>query len=376
MPQGTGGRAGAYVNAELEDVQPRIPLDTQATVSPEPVTGMPELPRGACSGELLPRREKTGSANVDSEGDVPRTRATGGRRELVQAVPDGTGGPGGDDPASRCLSVNELFGNFPRRRKNRSRRRECKSTRASGTREKLCKWKKRQRACALRPGVVVPNVDPVPRPSPAAGPAPAPVQTNGRYIAIGDSMMAANKRVGKSISEVMAKKLGISGEDNAQGGAAVLQAKGGRPPIPDQYVATNWEYVIMNGGINDLGGKCGNGDEGMAVVDQIVSADASSGAFVDIVNQAQGYGSQVVLVSYPFPVMPQKGYWRCEREVLELTRRYRLLAEGRDGVGMVDSSDYMIAGDAIFFADDGSHPSETGSEVVGLAVAELLILFR
>merc|ERR1719321_950668 len=231
MPQGTGGRAGAYVNAELEDVQPRIPLDTQATVSPEPVTGMPELPRGACSGELLPRREKTGSANVDSEGDVPRTRATGGRRELVQAVPDGTGGPGGDDPASRCLSVNELFGNFPRRRKNRSRRRECKRTRASGTREKLCKWKKRQRACIVRPGVVEPNVAPGPAavpapapgpspapgpgpggvPTPGPGPAPAPVQTNGRYIAIGDSMMAANKQAGKSISQVMAKKLGISG---------------------------------------------------------------------------------------------------------------------------------------------------------------------
>lgn len=186
-------------------------------------------------------------------------------------------------------------------------------------------------------------------------------------------MMAANKQAGKSISQVMAKKLGISGEDKAQGGAAVLQAKGGRPPIPDQYDPTNWKYVIINGGINDLGGKCGNGDEGMAVVDQIVSADASTGAYVDIVKQAQGYGSQVVLISYPFPTMPQKGYWRCEREVLELTRRYSLLAEGRAGVGMVDSSDYMIAGDATFFAADGSHPSDKGSEVVGLAVAELLL---
>merc|ERR1712072_777546 len=99
-------------------------------------------------------------------------------------------------------------------------------------------------------------------------------------------------------------------------------------------MGTNWKYVIINGGINDLGGKCGNGDEGMAVVDQIVSADASTGAYVDIVKQAQGYGSQVVLISYPFPTMPQKGYWRCEQEVLELTRRYSLLAgqgRGRDG---------------------------------------------
>ena len=224
-----------------------------------------------------------------------------------------------------------------------------------------------------------------PAPVPGPGPAPAPVQTNGRFIAIGDSMMAANRREGESIAQVMAEKLGITGEDVARGGAAVLKSKPGEParpgvpakpelpPIPTQYVDDNWAYVIMNGGINDINGPwCGNGDEGMALVDQIVSADASSGAYVDIVKQAQANGSKVVLISYPFPTMPDKGYYKCEREVTELTRRYRALAEGRDGVGMVDSSDYMIAGDASFFATDGSHPSAKGSEAVGLAVAALL----
>merc|ERR1719443_1772935 len=152
--------------------------------------------------------------------------------------------------------------------------------------------------------------------------------------------MAANRREGESIAQVMAEKLGITGEDVARGGAAVLKSKPGEPARPGVPAKPELPPIPTH--------------------------------YVDIVKQAQANGSKVVLISYPFPTMPDKGYYKCEREVTELTRRYRALAEGRDGVGMVDSSDYMIAGDASFFATDGSHPSAKGSQAVGLAVAALL----
>jgi len=40
------------IYADLQKIQPE-PIDTKATISPENVTGIPELPRGACTGQLI-----------------------------------------------------------------------------------------------------------------------------------------------------------------------------------------------------------------------------------------------------------------------------------------------------------------------------------
>ena len=41
------------IRSDLETIQPP-PIDTQATISPEEVTNIPTLPRGVCTGTLIP----------------------------------------------------------------------------------------------------------------------------------------------------------------------------------------------------------------------------------------------------------------------------------------------------------------------------------
>ena len=41
------------IRSDLETIQPP-PIDTRATISPEEVTNIPSLPRGVCTGSLIP----------------------------------------------------------------------------------------------------------------------------------------------------------------------------------------------------------------------------------------------------------------------------------------------------------------------------------
>ena len=41
------------IRKDLEEIQPS-PIDTKATIAPEAVTNVANLPRGACSGPLIP----------------------------------------------------------------------------------------------------------------------------------------------------------------------------------------------------------------------------------------------------------------------------------------------------------------------------------
>ena len=55
--RGKGKQEGVQVDDfdirdDLEKIQP-APIDIKGTISPEDVTGVPELPRGVCTGKLI-----------------------------------------------------------------------------------------------------------------------------------------------------------------------------------------------------------------------------------------------------------------------------------------------------------------------------------
>merc|ERR1711872_703089 len=52
---------------DLEKIQPG-PIDIKGLISPEDVTGVPELPRGVCSGELIAASNATTSAPATFSG--------------------------------------------------------------------------------------------------------------------------------------------------------------------------------------------------------------------------------------------------------------------------------------------------------------------
>jgi len=117
---------------DLRKIQPEK-LQTQRLVSPEKVSDIATLPRGACSGILLP---DGGDDNGDSDGG-------------------GSGDGGGDGAGNLCEMVNEEFvagSSLPQQRMQRKQkkgqrrkwRRACRSIRDT-TGRRLCKWRRRQR---------------------------------------------------------------------------------------------------------------------------------------------------------------------------------------------------------------------------------------
>lgn len=185
-------------------------------------------------------------------------------------------------------------------------------------------------------------------------------------LAIGDSVLDWNVGEG-SIPEVWAEAAALEMENAAVGGAMMLDSEEG---IPTQYEAGDWGRVLVNGGANDIGPDgCGCGNC-MAVVDELIDAQANAGTVVDLVQEIRADGAQVVLLGY-YTVSPESEFGACDEELAALSQRYALLASGDPMVVFVDAAevmDYMANPD--YYEDDLIHPSIAGSAAIGNHIAD------
>ena len=111
-----------------------------------------------------------------------------------------------------------------------------------------------------------------------AGPAPRA----GDILVIGDSVMAWNAPRGASIPQVMAARLGREVTSRAVSGAQFANDSGLASAvgfdIRAQYPGGRWNWVVLDGGANDLGfGDCRCGACG-AEVDRLIAPDGHSRA--------------------------------------------------------------------------------------------------
>jgi lysophospholipase L1-like esterase len=186
-------------------------------------------------------------------------------------------------------------------------------------------------------------------------------------LAVGDSVLEWNLDEQRSIPEVFADRTGLGLTHAAVGGAMMLADE---ESIPGQYVEGDWRVVIIDGGANDLGPDgCGCGDC-VHVMDEIISPDLASGAMVDLVERARNDGAEVLLLGYYAPA-PGSEFDGCEEELAVSTARMQALAEALEGVRFVDASTVVDwSRDPSHYAEDGIHPSPSGSAVIGNALAD------
>ena len=57
------------IREDLEKIQPD-PIDIQGTISPEEVSNVAEVPRGSCTGTLLPETATTTSTLTSTQGNL------------------------------------------------------------------------------------------------------------------------------------------------------------------------------------------------------------------------------------------------------------------------------------------------------------------
>ncbi len=200
-------------------------------------------------------------------------------------------------------------------------------------------------------------------------------QSKTRILAMGDSMMAWHSVARRSVSHAIEDALDEPVASTAVSGARVLYklpitgAMGLK--ISSQYRKGDWDWVVLNGGGNDLWFGCGCG-KCTRKLDKLISEDGKRGAIPMLVQELRQKGAQVAWVGY----LRSPGAWSpiegCRDNGDALEARIARLATLDRGVHFVSLADLVPHGDRSFHGADMIHPSVKGSREIGKRVAAVI----
>lgn len=197
-----------------------------------------------------------------------------------------------------------------------------------------------------------------------------------KILVMGDSLMAVNRVVGSSVSLALGKTLGVEVTDHAVSGARyfhalpITGALGLR--ISSQFHGGPYDYVVMNGGGNDLLFGCGCG-ACTRMMNRLVSEDGTAGAIPALVAKIRASGAKVIYTGYlrtPGVTSPVEG---CGVLGDEMDRRLALMAKAQKGVSFVRLADVVKKdGDTSYHGVDLIHPSAKGSRAIAARIVGLI----
>lgn len=207
-------------------------------------------------------------------------------------------------------------------------------------------------------------------------PASSPEVTRGpRILAMGDSMMAAHKVSGRAVSDYVARALNEPIRDHSMVGASMsyaLPITGAMGlNITQQFRGGEWDWVVLNGGGNDLwlGCGCHSCDNKM---EKLITADGKSGKIPSLVSRLRNTGAQVLWVGYLRSPGVSSPIENCRDEGDELEARLAYMAKTTKGVHFVSIADLVPHGDRSFHGIDMIHPSLKGSAEIGTRVSNYI----
>ena len=204
---------------------------------------------------------------------------------------------------------------------------------------------------------------------------PVPPNGQARILAMGDSLMAWNAASDASIADALESRLGQQVVDRSVVGASYTY------PLPisgsfglriaRQFVDGDWDWVVLNGGGNDLwlGCGCGACTRQMA---RLVSEDGTSGEIPALVARIRASGARVVYVGYlrtPGFASPVE---TCVPLGDVLEGRIAAMAARDGGVTFISNADIVPEGDKSFHDADRLHPSPKGSAAIAARVAQVI----
>ncbi|NEX47031.1 SGNH/GDSL hydrolase family protein [Pseudotabrizicola algicola] len=196
-----------------------------------------------------------------------------------------------------------------------------------------------------------------------------------RILLLGDSMFATNRASNRAVADVLEAELGQEVLDRSVFGARYFHplpltgAAGMR--LESQYREGDWDWVVMNGGGNDLLLGCGC-SLCQGVLNRLVSADGRSGTIPAHVARIRASGARVVYAGYlrnPGMGTPIK---HCGPAGNELDRRLALMAGFDAGVTFVPMADLVPYRDTSYHGPDRIHPSVKGSQGIGARLAAVM----
>lgn len=204
---------------------------------------------------------------------------------------------------------------------------------------------------------------------------PVTRDANPRILLMGDSLMAAHGLTGRSVSHALERRLGEPVIDRSVSGARFLYALpisgAAGLNIPKQYREGDWDWIVLNGGGNDILFGCGCGFCERRI-DRLISPDGRRGAIPGLVARLRRTGARVIFVGYMRTPDVTSPIEHCVDEGNEMDRRVARLAALDPGVHFLPLSDLVPAGDRSYHALDLVHPSVKGSDAIGARIATVI----
>ena len=191
----------------------------------------------------------------------------------------------------------------------------------------------------------------------------APMQAQ-EIISIGDSIMYWNGA--QSIPAQLSRELGRPVEDRSLSGSQVRTGFWNRRQgldIRAQLGDDRPDIVVMTGGGNDLGERCGC-RAGCAEEAEALLTEDGSGALGEFLHDVVADGTQVFVLGYPDPPTGGNDFSGCVADLRALADRLNAL----EGVILVPAHQAIDPADMSYYDADRVHPSVKGSSVM----AELL----
>ncbi|MEM8591627.1 MAG: SGNH/GDSL hydrolase family protein [Pseudomonadota bacterium] len=200
---------------------------------------------------------------------------------------------------------------------------------------------------------------------------PASAQERARIVILGDSVMEWNNN---GTARAMAEALGEAIRDESTSGARFSHRARllvGPMDIRAQLPNRSFDWVVVNGGANDLAAECDCADCS-AVLDQLITADGQLGEIPDFVKEVRADGAQILWAQYYDSPVGGGPFSECSEAFAELDSRLDALAAGVDGLHMADLSDVIEPANLGHYDNDRVHPSALGSQLAGTYLADVI----
>jgi len=193
---------------------------------------------------------------------------------------------------------------------------------------------------------------------------------------MGDSLLAWNRPAAKQVAQALATRLGAGVADHSVVGARhfhPLPFTGAAGlSIPFQWRGGPFDWVVLNGGGNDLLFGCGCGPC-QGTMNRLVAEDGNQGAIPELVARIRGSGARVIHLGYLRTADSASPVGGCRPLGDELETRLVRMAARDQGVFFLPLSDLALpGGDRALFSADLVHPSPEGSAAIAARVAQLI----
>jgi lysophospholipase L1-like esterase len=202
-----------------------------------------------------------------------------------------------------------------------------------------------------------------------------PRDNSSRILTMGDSMLAWHSGSRASVSHAVEDILREPVVDRSVVGAHVfynLPISGALGmQIAQQYRPSDWDWVILNGGGNDLWLGCGCSRCENRIT-RMISADGKSGAIADMVAGIRARGARVIYVGYLRSPGAGSLIDHCRKDADAFEARLMAMSKRDPGVHFISLKDMVPHGDLSYHAADRIHPSPKASREIAKRIARVI----